>query len=55
MNQLPFSKIDSTIYIKELFADEINIKFVFFLCDLLKIQSATCDDVKKIYTSVISK
>lgn len=36
--ELPFSKIDSTIYIKELFADDININFVFFLCDLLKIK-----------------
>ena len=36
--ELLFSKIDSTIYIKELFADDININFVFFLCDLLKIK-----------------
>ena len=53
--ELPFSKIDSTIYIKELFADDININFVFFLCDLLKIKKATSSDIKNTYATLISK
>ena len=53
--ELLFSKIDSTIYIKELFADDININFVFFLCDLLKIKKDTSSDIKNIYATLISK